>query len=157
MDKILAKLATLWQSVALPIYQPLYDEIVSDLKNLEIKPKKKVAARDFTDVAVRMIQIYKESTKGVDSQRGVPWVAGLTLIKARLESPNIDLSKYSDDDIIDATQRYINVADKTYKRVLKYFIWKEDKGGFCSDLIEYLDNPELNKSYENEPVNWLYN
>lgn len=159
MEEALAQLKALQALVGRPELDVVFDSLTTLIKKLG-KPSK-AASRDFSDCARRMMEVYEERTKGVPSQKGKPWVAGETTITTRLASKNIDLSKYSDDEIVEATKRYINVPDITYKRVLMYFIWKlADDGTIGSDLKDYLEKPDLNKvpngSDSSQPLNWLY-
>lgn len=134
-----------------PDYTPYFDCVILDLNNLEKKPK-----RNFKEVAQRMIDTYKEY--GCVGQKNIgstskPWTGSVQLIEKRLMSDRIDLSSYTDEQIVDATRRYINCIDKTYKRVLPYFIWKEE-GGFHSDLLDYLDMEQGDE--QQQDTNWLY-
>lgn len=50
--------------------------------------------------------------------------------------------KFSEEDILDAAQRYVDSfnGDYSYCRVLKYFIYKNENGETVSDLANFLEN-----------------
>lgn len=56
---------------------------------------------------------------------------------------------YTDEEIIDATQRYVDSfnGDYTYMRLLKYFIYKEENGENVSELATFLENEDATLSY----------
>lgn len=51
-------------------------------------------------------------------------------------------SKYTEEEILDATYRYVDSFHGDYKfmRLLKYFIWKKDEGEEISELATFIDN-----------------
>lgn len=55
--------------------------------------------------------------------------------------------EYTDEEIIDATQRYIDSfqEDFTYMRLLKYFIYKESDNGGISELATLLENKDFDE------------
>lgn len=159
METIIAKLANLWALMnPSPIFNPYYEEIISLLYKESRKRTKKEPGRDFAKLAERMIGVYREcGCTGNKPETSAKWVSSPTVIKTRLESDKINLSKYSDDEIVEATRRYINVPNKKRKRTLLYFIWKEE-GGFKSDLMDELATPseEQNETRIEDPMDWLY-
>lgn len=70
-------------------------------------------------------------------------------------------TSFTDAQILDATKRYVtsNGEDYTYMKLLKYFIFKDNKaqdgGGESytdesSELMAYIENPDKNESMSND-------
>lgn len=105
-------------------------------------------------LAEALIKLFpKGAKKSSDSPRGTPWRGNKKDIADRLRKFFDKYGKYSFEDIIDATKRYVESfeGNYTYMRVLKYFIWKEEKqydefGVYkvspSSDLADFLENKE---------------
>lgn len=106
-------------------------------------------------LAEALIKLFpKGAKKSSDSLSGTPWRGNKKDIAARLRKFFDKYGKYSFEDIIDATKRYVDSfnGDYTYMRVLKYFIWKEEKqydefGIYktnpTSDLADFLENKDM--------------
>lgn len=81
------------------------------------------------------------------------WSCGKTELQKRFVSfykkwENIT-SEYTEDDVINAYKQYLQDTIKKdgeiskYRKLLKYFIWKEVKGGEPESLlVKYLEEPE---------------
>lgn len=86
--------------------------------------------------------------KGKKPGTNLYWTDGLILIQKRLNAFELKYGKYSDEDIIDATKRYLASFNGYYTnmRLLKYFILKEDKkNGLLesnSDLLNWIENKQ---------------
>lgn len=80
------------------------------------------------------------------------WRGGPSEIKERLISffkKWSDVNElYTSEDIINAYKQYLEDTKNTdgsphkYRKLLKYFIWKEEKGEKSSLLMKYLEVPE---------------
>lgn len=90
------------------------------------------------NLAIQMRALYP---KGNNSS-GYPWRGNLRDLTKRLKKFFKLYGNWTDEEIIDATQRYISHynGDYTYMRILKYFILKSDKGEEGSDLATWLEN-----------------
>ena len=86
--------------------------------------------------------------KGKKPGTNMYWSDGLILIQKRLDAFELKYGKYSDEDIIDATKRYLASFNGYYTnmRLLKYFILKEErKNGLIesnSDLLNWIENKQ---------------
>jgi len=88
--------------------------------------------------------------KGKKDGTNLYWTEGKTFIKKRLKNFFEKYgSKYTDDQIINATKSYVASFNGIYKtmRVLKYFIYKEEKGvdgkiNSTSDLVNTIENAD---------------
>lgn len=106
----------------------------------------------------RLKKIYPSGKKEGTTQ---VWTDGKKLITKRL---NLFFKKYGEfppEDIIDATQRYVNdMNGSRYMRTLKYFIFKETTNAAgevesSSELLTYLENKDedtLSTSWDIEMV-----
>jgi hypothetical protein len=58
-----------------------------------------------------------------------------------------EIKKYSYEDIVNATQKYIDSfgTDRTYMKTLSYFLWKKKEESVTSELLMVLENPEAAK------------
>lgn len=90
------------------------------------------------NLAVQMRALYPRG----NSSSGYPWRGNLRDLTKRLKKFFKLYGNWTDEEIIDATQRYISHynGDYTYMRILKYFILKSDKGEEGSDLATWLEN-----------------
>ena len=88
--------------------------------------------------------------KGKKDGTNLYWAEGKTFIKKRLKNFFEKYgSKYTDDQIINAAKSYVASFNGIYKtmRVLKYFIYKEEKGvdgkiNSTSDLVNTIENAD---------------
>ena len=79
------------------------------------------------------------------------WTEGILLIVRRLKTFFQKYGEFPDEDIIEATSRYVDdKLDDPTMRLLRYFIFKEPVGGSepTSDLLTYLEH--LNEDEEEE-------
>lgn len=90
------------------------------------------------NLAIQMRALYPKG----NSSSGYPWRGNLRDLTKRLKKFFKLYGNWTDEEIIDATQRYISHynGDYTYMRILKYFILKSDKGEEGSDLATWLEN-----------------
>ena len=88
---------------------------------------------------------------------GIPWTEGPLLIVQRLEGFFRRFGNYPAEDILKATERYVQVKKGSpYMRSLKNFIYKEEVQldgitDLQSDLYNFLENPD---SLANPLENW---
>lgn len=113
-------------------------------------------------LAQTLINIFPTGTKRMEGHaRGVSWRGNKKDIAARLRKFFAKYGKYSYEDIINATKRYVDSfhEDYTYMRVLKYFIWKDEKqydefGVYStnptSDLADFLENKDAGEEVERD-------
>lgn len=98
----------------------------------------------YEDLAKKLIDIYPKGFKDGIYQ----WVEGPILIAKRLQAFELKYGKYSDEDIINATQKYVDIMfGRPEMRLLKYFIFKEKTNSAgenesSSDLYSMLVNKE---------------
>lgn len=98
----------------------------------------------YEDLAKKLIDIYPKGFKDGTYQ----WVEGPILIAKRLQAFELKYGKYSDEDIINATQKYVDIMfGRPEMRLLKYFIFKEKTNSAgenesSSDLYSMLVNKE---------------
>jgi len=88
-----------------------------------------------------VIQLRALYPKG-NSSSGYPWRGNLRDLTKRMKKFFKLYGNYSDEEIVDATQRYISHfnGDYTFMRILKYFIIKSENGEELSDLATWLEN-----------------
>ena len=79
--------------------------------------------------------------KGKKNGTNIPWTDSPTVISLRLERFEKLFDKYSDEQIYKATKAYVDSfqGNYSYMRVLRYFIFKDTKDGYLSDLDNYLN------------------
>ena len=90
------------------------------------------------NLAIQMRALYPKG----NSSSGYPWRGNLRDLTKRLKKFFKLYGNWTDEEIINATQRYVSHynGDYTYMRILKYFILKSDKGEEGSDLSTWLEN-----------------
>ena len=90
------------------------------------------------NLAIQMRALYPKG----NSSSGYPWRGNLRDLTKRLKKFFKLYGNWTDEEIINATQRYVSHynGDYTYMRILKYFILKSDKGEEGSDLATWLEN-----------------
>lgn len=129
------------------------NEIISD-----IFANSKELKRDLIPLCEKIKEIYPKGKKETGA-KAFYWTEGIKLIEKRLK---IFFRKYgdhyTDEEIIDATQRYVESfkGNYTYMSLLKYFIFKEKVGNggdveSASDLLTYIENKDLE---DNHDENW---
>lgn len=89
-------------------------------------------------LAIQMRALYPRG----NSDSGYPWRGNLKDLTRRLQKFFKLYGNWTDEAIIDATQRYISHynGNYTYMRILKYFILKTENGEENSDLATWLEN-----------------
>ena len=125
----------------------LSQEAVKLIENLQADSVVLKKERNLESLAKELKTLFP---KGMKLGTSICWTEGVSLIVKRLKRffDKYDKdNKYTDEEIIDATKRYIESfnGDYSYMRTLKYFIWAEkvNKAGeveSTSDLLTYLDN-----------------
>lgn len=129
------------------------DEIISD-----IFANSKELKRDLIPLCEKLKEIYPKGKKETGA-KAFYWTEGIKLIEKRLK---IFFRKYgdtyTDEEIIDATKRYVESfkGNYTYMSLLKYFIFKEKVGNggdveSASDLLTYMENKDLEGNHDE---NW---
>lgn len=114
-------------------------DILSCIKYEE--PKRK---RDFSELAQKMMDLFPIGKKPGTSYL---WRGNLQMISQRLaqlyEKSGAD---FTDDEALAATEAYVkdHAKDQSYMRILKYFIFKNQAGGYGneidSDLLSWIEN-----------------
>lgn len=111
---------------------------------------------ELTELAKKLKEIYP---KGKKDDRFY-WADGVALIVRRLKAFFKKYGNHSADNIIDATQRYVDSKEgQPDMRLLKYFIFKEGRNAgtgeveSSSDLLTYIEN----KDEEETELNWMLN
>ena len=114
-------------------------DVLSCLKVDE--PKKE---RDFTELAQKMMDLFPLGKKPGTSY---VWRGNLPMITRRLNQLwEKSGATFTDEEAIAATEAYIkdHERDQSYMRILKYFIFKNQSGGFGneldSDLLTWIEN-----------------
>lgn len=99
---------------------------------------------DLIPLAEKLMSIYPQGRKP-----GTPyyWKGNKREIALKLKSFYKRYGrKYTEDEIANATQEYVDSfnGDYTFMRLLKYFIWKQDKGTMdeSSELATLIDNKD---------------
>lgn len=114
----------------------MYESIIIEASEMLDSPIR------YEELAKKLIDIYPKGFKDGTYQ----WVEGPILIAKRLQAFELKYGKYSDESIINATQRYVNIMyGKPEMRLLKYFIFKEKNNSAgenesSSDLYNMLTN-----------------
>ena len=114
-------------------------DVLSCLKIDE--PKKE---RDFTELAQKMMDLFPLGKKPGTSY---VWRGNLPMITRRLNQLwEKSGATFTDEEALAATEAYIkdHARDQSYMRILKYFIFKNQAGGFGneldSDLLTWIEN-----------------
>lgn len=128
-----------------------FGKVVPTLLTLE-KVKRLVAADNTPEMSKDEMVALAKGMKALFPQGimvdGIPWTEGPLLIVQRLEGFFRRFGNYSAEDILKATERYVQVKrGSLYMRSLKNFIYKEEvqldgTTDLQSDLYNFLENPE---------------
>ena len=104
-----------------------------DLKNIISKDIPENTEDRCTSLADKLKQIYPDGKKPGTT---FFWKDSTTVIAERLKKFFLKYGDYSDEEIIDATKRYVMSfnGDYRYMQLLKYFIWKNKVTG--GELVE---------------------
>lgn len=127
-----------------PKGRELLDSIAIDSNN----PDKEKYPDEFIE---ELRSIFPEGTKEGTNKY---WRGNRGEIKKRLQSFPLYFGTYSNEEILEATRRYVSsfMGDYTYMRLLPYFIWKvESQDGEkirTSDLSSFLENKDIKEDYE---------
>ena len=105
------------------------------------------------NLAIKLRDIYP---KGKMPGTSYYYKGNIEDIRKKLQSFFLRYPNYTDEQIITATQKYINSmdGDYTYLKLLKYFIWKSEvKDGeqvVTSILSDYIENEGQEDSINND-------
>lgn len=112
----------------------------------------------FKNLAIKLRELFPEGRK---EGYAYTWRDSVSIIADRLKKFTMKYGDYSDEEIIDATKRYVASFNGNYRymQLLKYFIWKnKTTGGELiegrlvgevekqSQLASYLENKEERKA-----------
>lgn len=108
---------------------------------------------ELEELAKKLKEIYP---KGMKDGKWY-WSDGVALIKRRLQAFFVKYGRYKAEEIIDATQRYVNEKrDQDDMRLLKYFIFRDKKVDgevvATSDLLTWIEN----KGEEGRSADWMF-
>ena len=122
----------------MPAGKKKYNEIV-----VKSSPQAKIPDSELDALARKLKEIYPTGKK----EDRWHWAEGIPLIKKRLQNFFVKYGRYPSEDIIDATQRYVDeMKDKEDMRLLKYFIYKDKRENgeiiYTSDLITWMENKD---------------
>lgn len=119
-----------------------YDDII--LASEKASPKD-MSNEELLSLAAKLKEIYPKGK----NQGGYPWADGVELIAKRLKSFFKKYGRHTSEEIIDATQRYVNdMEGRTDMRLLKYFMFKDGRNRatgeveYTSDLLTYIENKD---------------
>lgn len=107
----------------------------------------------YKNLAIKLRDIYP---KGKMPGTSYYYKGNIEDIRKKLQSFFLRYPNYTDEQIITATQKYINSmdGDYTYLKLLKYFIWKSEvKDGeqvVTSILSDYIENEGQEDSINND-------
>ena len=107
---------------------------------------------ELDDLAKTLKEIYP---KGMKEDKWY-WAESVALIKRRLQAFFVKYGRFPSEEIIDATQRYVDaMRDRDDMRLLKYFIFKDKKADgevvATSDLLTWIEN----KGEEGRSDDWM--
>lgn len=134
----------------------LMDQAVNLIDTVVLESNSKIPKnRDVSNLALKLRDIFPPGKKDGTVQH---WKGSTNDIKNRLLSFFEKYGEFTDDEIIEATSRYVQSFEKNgdYRnmRLLKYFIWKrENKYGQIeesSDLMSHLENKDDGKMAGND-------
>jgi hypothetical protein len=121
----------------------LTDKGIDFIEHILLESEKDIIDKgiDFDSLHTKLKEIYP---KGKKPGTNYYWVDNISTIKKKFKVFFKRYGKkYKEDDIIKATQKYINSfnGNYTYMQLLKYFIWKDKlDGSEESELLTYLEN-----------------
>lgn len=98
---------------------------------------------DFNNLATKLRELYPEGKKPGTNYY---WRDNNPTIVKKLKVFFKRYGNYSQEQIIDATKRYVESFNnnQNYMQLLKYFIWKNKADGSeDSELLNYLENTEI--------------
>lgn len=104
---------------------------------------------DNSSLAERLIAIYPD---GIKPNTNKKWSASKSTIAARLSVFKRHFGDYTDEQIIEATKRYMETfnGDFTLMRILMNFIFLGDPKDGYSDLRDEIENPITKQTNDNE-------
>lgn len=106
----------------------------------------------FIDLVTKLQEIFPKGKKDGTSQY---WRGNRREIELRLKKFfALYGNTYSNEQIIEATKRYVESfnGQYTYMRVLKYFIWKNDKQSMEDGIVKVVEVSDLANFIENEDI-----
>lgn len=134
------------------------EEGIKALERIDSKSFNELDTIDYKTLCTEMRELFP---KGMKPGTNTPWREPVKLIERRLKSFFKRFGMYSEEEILDATRRYINSyeIDDRYMRTVRYFIFKyENVDGLRevrSDLLVYLEDKTLGDRVENFTDDWL--
>lgn len=107
-----------------------------------------IKKRDLGPLCKRLKEIYPRGCKEVSGKRYY-WTDSVKLIERRLKTFFSLYGEFSDEEIEEATERYVKSFEGNYDmmKLLKYFIFREKSfgGGVSepsSDLLNFIENKD---------------
>lgn len=107
------------------------------LESNKVGPK---ANQRLDDLAIKIKDLFPEGKK---PGTNFYWRSNVPEIKQKLLVFFKKYGDYTDEDVLDATKRYLEAhrIDSRYMQLCKYFIWKQDANKEVkSELLSYLEN-----------------
>lgn len=104
-----------------------------------------IPEEELDRLAAKLREVYPSGT----NRLGQFWVEGTKLISHRLRMFMLEYGRYPDEDIVEATRKYVqDMEGSPYMRTLKNFIYKDGETGSerSSDLYTYLENKDDDSS-----------
>ena len=119
-------------------------EILEAMNNYEAT---KDSGLDFIGIAAKLRLIFPRGIKEGTNSR---WVDGVSIVAKRLKQFVIKYGAFSEEEIINAAQRYVDSFNGNYTkmRTLRYFIWAEKRNPatgeveYTSDLLSFIEDAE---------------
>lgn len=127
------------------------------LERIDNKSFRELDTIDYNTLCKEMRELFP---KGMKPGTNTPWRAPTKLIEDRLRTFFKRFGMYTEEEILDATKRYLNSyeIDDRFMRTIRYFIFKlEAKNGVqecTSDLLTYLEDKELGDRVNNYSDDW---
>lgn len=117
------------------------------LENMSAYTGTKDCELNFLDTAAKMKALFP---KGIKEGTNSRWTDGLALISKRLKQFTQKYGEFTEDEIIDATKRYVDSFNGNYQRMrtLRYFIWADKRNPgtgeveYTSELLSFLEDTE---------------
>lgn len=117
------------------------------IENMSAYTGTKDCELNFLDTAAKMRALFP---KGIKEGTNSRWVDGLALVSKRLKQFTQKYGEFTEDEILDATKRYIDSFNGNYQkmRTLRYFMWAEKRNPgtgeveYTSELLSFLEDTE---------------
>lgn len=128
---------------------------ISLFSDVLLMSDKDIGSKNMNDRISNLVLKIQELYPEGKNFNGQYWRGNKTDIKKKLQTFFKKYDEYTDEQIINATKKYVISFNGNYKfmRLLQYFIWKEEiKDGSkvtVSELANYIENSEQS-DYNNE-------